>query len=279
MSWCSGRPRRPARIARPTRPRRRAAVAAGEAVVAAAGGVNIAAGQAILAQRNAEQEAALARQQEQDAQLALDMAQYNADVEVEMLKVKEALRKCPPLDAAGWRKHVAKGFANMIKYIKSRLAEGDPCTGGEVRDEVLEGDRYAALEFFKSAALWHPHTAATLTDAKILIINLRGTLEEFNDDAMIHGLLDEAASFLDDARRTVPGNKMDVLRLHFVHRKERPFFWRAAKLLVLCQPTSTAAERVFSLLTIRYGKRSQKWNALADQIRLSMMLAANKRKV
>ena len=96
---------------------------------------------------------------------------------------------------------------------------------------------------------------------------------------MIHGLLEEAASFLDDARRTVPGNKMDVLRLHFVHRKERPFFWRAAKLLVLCQPTSAAAERVFSLLTIRYGKRSQKWNALADQIRLSMMLAANKRKV
>ena len=50
-------------------------------------------------------EAALARQQEQDAHL-LDMAQYNADVEVEMLKVKETFA---PLDAAGWCKHVAKG--------------------------------------------------------------------------------------------------------------------------------------------------------------------------
>ena len=36
-----------------------------------------------------------------------------------MLKVKEALRKCPPLDAAGWRKHVAKGFASMIKYVQT----------------------------------------------------------------------------------------------------------------------------------------------------------------
>lgn len=266
-----------ARVVRPTRPRRQAAIAAGAAVVAAAGGANTAAGQAILAQQNAAQEAALARQQEQDAQFALDMAQYNADVEAEMLKVKEALRKCPPLDAAGWRKHVAKGFAGMIKYVKTRLAKGDPM-GGDAGVGVPDGDRYAALEFFKSAALWHPHTTATLTEAELLIRNLRGTLKEFNN-AMINGLIEEVGSFLDDARRTVPGNGVDVLKFHFVHRQERPFFWQAAKLLVLCQPTSAAAERVFSLLTKRYGKRSQKWNAIADQIRLSMMLSTNKRKV
>ena len=121
-----------------------------------------------------------------------------------------------------------------------------------------DGDRYAALEFFKSAALWHPHTTATLTEAELLIRNLRGTLKEFNDDAMINGLIEEVAGFLNDARRTVPGNKVDALKFHLVHRQERPFFWQAAKLLVLCQPTSAAAERVFSLLTIRYGKRSQK---------------------
>ena len=142
-----------------------------------------------------------------------------------------------------------------------------------------DGDRYAALEFFKSAALWHPHMAATLTEAKLLIRNLRSTLKEFNDDALINGLIEEVEGFLDDARKTVPDNKVDVLKFHFVHRQERPFFWQAAKLLVLCQPTSAAAERVFSLLTTRYGKWSQKWNAIADQIRLFMMLTTNKRKV
>ena len=96
-----------------------------------------------------------------------------------------------------------------------------------------DGDRYAALEFFKSAALWHPHMAATLTEAKLLIRNLRSTLKEFNDDALINGLIEEVEGFLDDARKTVPDNKVDVLKFHFVHRQERPFFWQAAKLLVV----------------------------------------------
>ena len=52
-------------------------------------------------------------------------------------------------------------------------------------------------------------------------------------------------------------------------------WWEAAQLIALVQPSSAAAERVFSLVNNMY--KSQQSSALTDGIKLSLYLAYNKR--
>lgn len=59
------------------------------------------------------------------------------------------------------------------------------------------------------------------------------------------------------------------------HQDQLPHWARAAKLLVLVQPSSAAAERVFSLLRAAFDDRQEA--ALEDDLEASVMLAYNHR--
>ena len=233
------------------RPRRRAARGAAAASIANLG-AHTAAGKA-----------ALERQQQLERADAEAEIAWRAKIQEERLKVAKALQKCPPRDEDGWKKHIEDQFKDFIEYICSRTQEG--------------GDRFEALEVFRGAVGLNPIFATMSKNEHSRRIDQLSHYPEMTD-AILTGLKSEQQSYLDDARRTPVGRGVNVLHWHFHHRHARPFFWKAAKLLVLLQPTSAAAERVFSVVTKRFGNLCGNYNALADYIRLSLMMAFNKRR-
>ena len=58
-----------------------------------------------------------------------------------------------------------------------------------------------------------------------------------------------------------------------------PTWFSSAKVIVLAQPSSAAAERVFSLLESFFGKRGTRGRALADVINSTLKLRFNDRDV
>ena len=71
------------------------------------------------------------------------------------------------------------------------------------------------------------------------------------------------------------GEVVDVLQWHYDHREVRPNFWLAASMVVLVQPSSGAAECVFSLLRALWGEKQ--FHTLGDAVKVSLMASTNKR--
>ena len=127
-----------------------------------------------------------------------------------------------------------------------------------------------------------------------LIDGLR-KLPALNDDELITDLKSTFAAFKRDAMAVI--THVDVLEWHYNHgqtkvnaRNNGPFkspsekpevsreaWWKAVRILVLLQPSSAAAERVFSILQRHVG--AQQYNMLGDAIRVGLMLEYNKRVV
>ena len=66
---------------------------------------------------------------------------------------------------------------------------------------------------------------------------------------------------------------IDIMNWWKRHEKEMPAWSEACKLVVLVQPSSAAAERVFSLLQNSFTKRQQ--SSLEDYVSLSIMMQYN----
>tara|TARA_B100000780_G_C20970367_1_gene387424 strand:- start:15 stop:482 length:468 start_codon:yes stop_codon:yes gene_type:complete len=155
----------------------------------------------------------------------------------------------------------------MVQYLLERFGAG--------------GDRESAMNLFRGARLWNPHY---LKKEKMKVKDCRELIDKVFDnyncitEDMRAGLRRELQSYRNDCTR-VTSTVNDVLVWHWEHRHVRPTFYEVAKLLVLVQPHSAAAERVFSLVKNRFDPSIGESTTLASWIRLSCMLKWNKRDV
>ena len=125
------------------------------------------------------------------------------------------------------------------------------------------------LSGFKAARFFDPvkvselkPTSADIDDLKVFPFFLQSTLE---------GLKAELPLYLSKA----DGVSSEVVKLHWwqAHEKELPKWSGACKQVLLVQPSSAAAERVFSLLENSFNNRQN--SSLEDYIETSLMLQYN----
>ena len=93
----------------------------------------------------------------------------------------------------------------------------------------------------------------------------------FFDQEIIDGLKSELPSYFAAAEDV--SEQVDAIGWWNGHKSNLPKWASAFKLLILVQPSSAAAERVFSLLTSSFTKQQE--SSLEDYIQLSIMLQYN----
>ena len=98
----------------------------------------------------------------------------------------------------------------------------------------------------------------------------------FVTDDHITKLKVELLEFWKDSK-TMPHTEeeYDHLNLHYEHRAKRPAMWDMAQLVALTQPSSAAAERVFSKYRLLFGPYQK--SSLMDVRRLAIQLVSHDR--
>ena len=191
-----------------------------------------------------------------------------------------------PHTVDGWRAHIRAGILPAYEYLDEKLQDRK---------------RARALELCVAAEIFVPYFARTLTDDKAFeFIDRLRLFPKLDKNSMIDGLKTGWYAFkyhsLNERR---PRKEVDVLQWHYDHQYlERSFvackacrkpvareqcrcqwglqhYYRAVKLLVLLQPSSAGAERVFSVLK-RYFDEQQE-TSLTDAIRVAIFLEVNNR--
>ena len=65
------------------------------------------------------------------------------------------------------------------------------------------------------------------------------------------------------------------LRFHWKHKKDRPYCYKAAKVVAITQPSSATVERVFSMLRAMFGE--QQTSMKGDKKSLGLKYRYNRR--
>ena len=196
---------------------------------------------------------------------ALLQARIEQEIEEKLYLEKKALLNAPPLNRTQWKKYVEDGLNPFIEYFLSRFKSG--------------GDRYELRQLMEAARLFDPMYARTITKQKANALIDRLTVVPYLEQrpCLLNKLKAEWKSFYDESKcvQKPASSKINILQWHYDFKSARPNFWEVASVVALIQPTSAAAERVFSQLSSLWGKRQAR--ALADAIRASLLLAVNKR--
>ena len=95
----------------------------------------------------------------------------------------------------------------------------------------------------------------------------------FLDSCLIHRLKEELPTYITAVEDVLCD--VDVIKWWKNHQNELPAWAEACKLVLLVQPSSAAAERVFSLLESSFSSKQN--TSLQDYISLSVMLQYNKK--
>ena len=179
------------------------------------------------------------------------------------------------MTADAWWAHLEAGAEPFLGYMFDRLDEG--------------GDRHNVVKLLRAADLFNPKVASSTNNVKAMrLIEDLGVYAAVTP-TMIEGLKAEWAA---DYKEKFIGvdRSVDVLTWHYDHRNDigavgrakkaaslleqkESWWWDVAALLVLVQPTSASAERLFSLLNAYFGQRRS--GCLADVIRATLMLVQN----
>ena len=139
-------------------------------------------------------------------------------------------------------------------------------------EEKFSNDLTVTLSAFKYACYFDPVKIGELKPSAADLDNLK-VFKFLAGDGQIDGLKAELPRYmaLADGVSTVV-NKIEWWRNH---TEELPKWSSACKLILLIQPSSAAAERVFSLLSSSF--KEQQANSLEDYIETSIMLQYNYR--
>ena len=129
-------------------------------------------------------------------------------------------------------------------------------------------DLKATLDAFKAARLFSPSKMYELKPSALDINCLR--VFPFLD-AMIPGLKPELPTYLAAAEDV--SAQVDPLTWWKIHENDLPLWAKACKMVLLVQPSSGAAERVFSILEASFSK--QQCKSLEDYVELSVMIQYN----
>lgn len=134
-------------------------------------------------------------------------------------------------------------------------------------EEKFSNDLAVTLSAFKYACYFDPVKIGELKPSAADLDNLK-VFTFLAGDGQIDGLKAELPRYmaLADGVSTVV-NKIEWWRNH---TEELPKWSSACKLILLIQPSSAAAERVFSLLSSSF--KEQQANSLEDYIETSIML-------
>ena len=220
------------------------------------------------------------------AKYAAALAEWEA--KLEELQIQAAQNFRIPHTAEGWHAHISRGILPAYQYLDGRLEE--------------DADRSRALKLCVAAELFVPQFARTLSkQAAYEHIDQLRLFDKLNNDSMINGLKQGWHAFKYYAcNEKRPRGQLDVLQWHYDRQELRrsspnanckacqraahanccceqglPYYYKAVKLLVLLQPSSAGAERVFSVLK-RYFDEQQE-SSLTDAIRVAVFLEVNKR--
>lgn len=200
----------------------------------------------------------------EDAELALKQAEldekHQKDIDDAMAAEAAAQAKALPMTVQKWRDQVYPPITAAYNYFWANLEDGE---------------RKEQFKLLRAAQLFLPMHGKTLhaANANALIDDLR-VYAPLDNYATIAGVKDEFVAYKQHAQ-IVMVKKIDVLQWFYDRKADLPFFWGACKVLALVQPSSAGAERVFSLLKAFWNE--QQTQSLSDAIKVSLMLAVNKR--
>lgn len=137
----------------------------------------------------------------------------------------------------------------------------------------FENDLHPVLEAFKAARFFSPHKVTELQPSAT-DINSLSVIPFLNYPEKLNDLKSELPTYLAAAEDISP--QVDPVQWWKSHESSLPKWASACRLVLLMQPSSAAAERVFSILTNSFSHKQE--SSLEDYIELSIMLQYNKRK-
>ena len=140
--------------------------------------------------------------------------------------------------------------------------------------EKFDNDLKPIVLAFKAARYLSPSKVNELKPTAIDIDSL--TAFPFLNSEVIDGLKSELPEYLAAAEDV--SDKVDVIEWWKSHEENGrlPYWTRTCRLVLLVQPSSAAAERVFSMLTNSFSPQQE--TSLEDYLELSVMLQYNYRK-
>lgn len=172
--------------------------------------------------------------------------------------VAQSLTKQPPLHPhhEQWVSYARACVKGGLDYFNAQLTSN------------LKG----ALEVFKCCRLFSPHRVRELNPTASSLDQTLSCIPFFNDDERA-SLKEELPTYL--ARVADLDKEFDPVEWWKINATTLQHWSIAAQKVILVQPSSAAAERVFSLLKASF--REQQDSALQDYIESSLMLQYNNR--
>jgi hypothetical protein len=137
----------------------------------------------------------------------------------------------------------------------------------------LRNSLKSPLAAFKCASLFSPEKVNHLKPDATVLQEYLSAVPFLNAQDIVSSLASELPDYLALAPNTSKG--FPALDWCKDNASTLPHWSKCAKKIFLLQPSSAAAERVFSLLNSSFGERQD--NALKDYIEASLMLQYNKR--
>lgn len=135
-------------------------------------------------------------------------------------------------------------------------------------------DLYDILAAFKAARLMCPVNVQWLKPTPETVESLRA-FPFLDNDVIMNGLKDELPIYMAAAEDVAISTEEKKVEWWYDHKEQLPYWATAVKQVLLVQPSSAAAERVFSLLKSSFNE--QQGGALVDYLQASIMLQYNKR--
>ena len=171
---------------------------------------------------------------------AVDAEEENKQKIIKVYKKQtEYLKKTHPVDLDDLNIFIKNSFGVVSQYFRKRLLTED-------------GDRFTAFSFYKGADAFRfrcvqvPKRSAVISrTAERSCIRFRNAPENLGE----HGKLAEvgASLYMEEIKEKVePPGEYDHLNFHLAHGLKSLVMWEIAQLIALAQPSSGAAERMFS---------------------------------
>ena len=136
--------------------------------------------------------------------------------------------------------------------------------------QKMTGELKDLVSAFKAAKLFCPQRVVEIGPTAIEVDSLQ-VFPFLDDTSVIGGLKEELPQYLTLAADA--SHEIEPLDWWKRHETDLPKWSGAARKIVLVQPSSAAAERVFSILHCFFGDRQQ--HALEDYIEASVQLQYN----
>jgi hypothetical protein len=165
--------------------------------------------------------------------------------------------------------------AGNVPLYNQLIAQAKACItpGFRFYQQKFSREFHATVRAFKAARLCCPMKVQELHPDVASVQKLKQF--GFFTDAAIAQLVDELPKYLAIAEGVEIETEEGKVKWWSVHEKALPSWSTAVKKILLVQPSSASAERVFSLLQNSFNKQQDA--ALEETVEVSVMLRYNKR--